>query len=47
MRSIHGTALLETPRGSHRAAYGCPSIAGSESPSVAKNYRDRGTQPIR
>jgi hypothetical protein len=44
MLSINGTAMQETQRESHRAACGCPSIAGSWSRPVAKNYRDFATE---
>jgi hypothetical protein len=44
MLSIHGTAMQSTLRELHRAALGCPSITGSWSRPVAKNYRDFGTK---
>jgi hypothetical protein len=44
MLSIHGIARQETLRESHRGACGCPSIAGSWSQPVAKNYRDFGSE---
>jgi hypothetical protein len=44
MLSINGTAMQTTQREFHRAAVGCPSITGSRSRPVAKNYRDFGTE---
>jgi GrpB-like predicted nucleotidyltransferase (UPF0157 family) len=44
MLSIHGTAMQRTLRELSRAASGCPSIPGSWSRPVAKNYRDFATE---
>jgi hypothetical protein len=44
MFSINGTAMQSTQRDLHRAASGCPSMSGSWSRPVAKNYRYFGTE---
>lgn len=44
MLSINGTAMQSTLRDLNRAAVGCPSITGSWSRPVAKNYRHFGTE---
>jgi hypothetical protein len=44
MLSINGTAMQSTLRDFHRAAVGCPSMTGSWSRPVAKNYRHFGTE---
>jgi hypothetical protein len=44
MLSINGTAMQRTLRDLNRAAVGCPSMTGSWSRPVAKNYRHFGTE---
>jgi hypothetical protein len=44
MLSINGTAMQRTLRELHRAALGCPSIAGSWSRPVANNHRNFATE---
>jgi hypothetical protein len=44
MLTINGTAMQTTLRDFNRAAVGCPSMTGSWSRPVAKNYRHFGTE---
>jgi hypothetical protein len=43
MLSINGTAMQHTQREFHRAARGCPTITGSWSRPVAKDFRNLAT----
>jgi hypothetical protein len=44
MLSINGTAMQHTQREFHRAARGCPTITGSWSRPVAKDFRNLATE---